>query len=85
MNQHEHLGIVDAAQRDAAEIADPHVDSHPHALDGTPKHDAFAVKFYPAHAAIRTDVMRIEADRQRERSSRNARLDPAGLIPPVAV
>jgi hypothetical protein len=62
VNQHEHLGIVDAAQRDAAEIADANVDSHPHALDGTPQHDTFAMKFDPAHAAVGAEILRIEAD-----------------------
>jgi hypothetical protein len=61
VNQNEHLGAVDAAQRDAAEIADAKVDRHPHALDGTPQHDTFAVNFYSAHAAVCADVLRIEA------------------------
>ena len=45
MNQHQHLGVVDAAQRDAEKIADANVDRHPHAVQGTAQHDAFAMKF----------------------------------------
>ena len=62
MNQHQHLGIVDAAQRDAEKVADANVDRHLHAVDGTAQHDAFAMKFDIAHAAIGAGVMRVEAD-----------------------
>ena len=62
MQQHQHLGIVDAAQRNAAEIADTKIDGHPHALDGTPEHNPLAMKFDAAHAVVGADVVRIEAD-----------------------
>ena len=35
MGEHQHLCIVDAAQRDAEKIADANVDRHPHAVHGT--------------------------------------------------
>ena len=85
MHQHQHLRIVDAAQRNAEKIADAEVDRHPHALQGAAQHDAFAMKFDVPHAAVGADVVRIEADGQERGSSRNARLDPAGLIPLVDV
>jgi hypothetical protein len=61
MQQHQHLGIVDPAQRNAAEIADAKIDGHPHALDGTPQHNTLAVKFDVAHAVVGANVVRIEA------------------------
>ena len=61
MHQHQHLRVVDAAQRDAEKIADANVDRHPHALDGTAQHDAFAMKFDLPHAAIGTDVVRVRS------------------------
>ena len=48
MHQHQHLRVVETAQRDAEKVADADVDRHPHALDGTVQHDAFAMKFDPA-------------------------------------
>ncbi len=85
MQQHQHLDVVDPAQRNAAEIADTKIDGHPHALHGTPEHDTLAMKFDTAHAVVGADIVRLEAHWKREGSSRNARLDPAGLIPLVAV
>ncbi len=85
MNQHQHLGIVDAAQRDAEKIADANVDRHPHAVDGTAQHDAFAMKFdlrTPPSARV---SCALKLTGRESGSSRNARLDPAGLIPLVAV
>ena len=55
------------AQRDAEKIADANVDRHPHAVDGTAQHDAFAMKFDLPHAAIGADILRIEADGQGKR------------------
>ena len=65
MEEDQHLGVVDPAQRDAKEIADPDVDRHPHARDGTAQNDAFAMKFDLPHAAVGTDIVRVEADGQR--------------------
>jgi hypothetical protein len=61
MQQHQHLGIVDPAQRNAAKIADTKIDGHPHALDGTPEHDPLAMKFDATHAVVGADIVRIEA------------------------
>ncbi len=66
MGEHEHLGIVDTAQRDAEKITDADVDRHPHAVKRTAQNHAFAMKFDLAHAAVRTGVVRIEAYGQRE-------------------
>src|SRR6266853_5214191 len=81
MNQHEHLGVVDAAQRNAEKIAHANVDRHLHAVDGTAQHDAFAVKFYSSHAAVGTGVVRIEADGQRERVEPQCAARPGGVDP----
>ena len=64
MGKHEHLRVVDAAQRNAEEIGDANIDRHPHAVEGTAHDDAFAMKFDLPHAAIGTDVVRGEADGQ---------------------
>ena len=85
MNQHQHLRVVETAQRDAEKVADADVDRHPHALDGTVQHDAFAMKFDLPHAAVCAGIVRMEAERKRKRVEPHARLDPAGLIPLVAV
>ncbi len=61
MQQHQHLRVVRVTQRNAAEIADPEVDGHPHTLDGSPEHNALAVQFNVAHAIVGADVVRIEA------------------------
>jgi hypothetical protein len=63
VRQNQHLGVVDAAQRNAEKIADPNVDGHLHAVQGTTQNYALSVKFDLPHAAVRTDVVRIEADR----------------------
>jgi hypothetical protein len=65
MNQEQHLGVVDPAQRDAKEITNPHIDSHLHAADGAAQNDAFAMKFDMPDAAVRAGVVRVEADGQR--------------------
>jgi hypothetical protein len=64
MNQHQHLRIVDAAQRDAEKIADANIDRHPHAENGTAEHDMFAMKLDLPHAAIRARILRVEAERK---------------------
>jgi len=61
MEQHQHLGAVGSAERNTPEVADAKLDRHPHAVDGTPKHDAFTVKFDTAHAVVGTNVLRLEA------------------------
>ena len=68
MHQHQHLRpVVETAQSDAEEIADPNVDGHLHALDGTAQHDAFAVNFDLPHAAVGAVVLRIEAQPEGKR------------------
>lgn len=62
MRQYQHLGVVKCAQFNTTKIAHADVDRHPHAVNGTTQHNAFAVKFNTAHAAVRAYVMRIEAD-----------------------
>ena len=65
MDQNQHLGVVDPAQCDTEEIADPDVDRHPHAADGAAQNHAFAMQFDVPHTAVRTGVVRVEADGQR--------------------
>jgi hypothetical protein len=81
VNEHEHLGVVDAAQCDAAEIAHANVDGHPHAVDGAPQHNTFAVEFDPAHAAIGANIMRVETYGQRERVEPQCAARPGGIDP----
>jgi len=81
MNQHQHLRIVQTTQCYAEKVADADVDRHPHALDGTVQHDAFAMKFDPAHAAVRAGVMRMEAERQRKRVEPHDTARPGGIDP----
>ena len=79
MREHQHLGVVDAAQRDAEKIADADVDRHLHAVDGTAQHDAFAVKFDLPHAAVGAGVVRIEADGQGKRVEPQCAARPGGI------
>src|SRR5258708_40244239 len=81
MNQHQHLGVVDAAKCDAEKIAHPDADRHPHAVDGAAQHDAFAMNFDLPHAAVRTGVVRAEADRQTERVEPQGAARPGGVDP----
>ena len=81
MGEHEHLGIVDAAQRDAEKIADADIDRHLHAGNGTAQDDAFAVKFDVPHAAIRAGVVRVEADGQGKRVEPQCAARPGGIDP----
>src|ERR1700694_1135216 len=81
MSENEHLGVVDAAQRNAEKIADANVDRHLHAVQGTAQNDAFAMKFYIPHAAVRAGVVRIEADRQREWVEPESAARPGGIDP----
>ncbi len=81
MNQHEHLGVVDAAQCHAKEIAHANIDRHPHAVEGTAHDDAFAMKLYSPHAAIRAGVVRIEADGQRVWVEPQGTARPGGIDP----
>ena len=64
MDQHQRLGIVGPAQRDALEITDADNDRHSHAADGTAQNDTFAMQFDLPHTAIRAGVVRIEANGQ---------------------
>ncbi len=81
MGQNQHLGVVDAAQCHAEKIAHANVDGHLHAVEGTTQHDAFAVKFDVPHAAVRAQVLRIEADGQRERVEPQRAARPGGVDP----
>jgi hypothetical protein len=62
MRQHQHLDIVNSAQRNTEKIAYADVDRHPHAMDGATQHNALAVKFDTSHTAVGAYVMRVEAD-----------------------
>jgi hypothetical protein len=57
------LDVAGGAQRNPEEIAHADFDRHPHAVDGTTQHNAFAMKFDISYAPIRAYVMRVEADR----------------------
>ena len=81
MSEHQHLRVVDAAQCNAEKIGDANIDRHPHAVDGTAQHDAFAVKFDLPHAAVGAAVMRIETDRQGERVEPQCAARPGGIDP----
>ena len=81
MGEYQHLGIVDAAQRDAKKIADADVDGHPHAVQRTPQHDAFAMKFDLPHAAVGTGIVRVEADGQGKRVEPQCAARPGGIDP----
>src|SRR5580658_200209 len=81
MHQDQHLRRLSAAPRHAEEIADAHVDGHPHAVDGPMQDDAFAVKFDPAHAAVGADVLCVEADGQREGVEPQCAARPGGIDP----
>ena len=65
MDEDEHLGVFQSAQRDAEKITNPNFDRHPHAANGPAQSHVFAMKFDMPDAAIRTGVVRVEADRQR--------------------
>ena len=81
MQQHQHLGVVAATQRNAAEIADTKIDGHPHALDGPPEHDTLTVKFNMAHAIVGANIVRIEAYGQRKRVEPQGAARPGGIDP----
>ncbi|GGI24770.1 hypothetical protein GCM10010987_31050 [Bradyrhizobium guangdongense] len=81
MDQHEGLRLVGAAQRDAGEVADAHVDRHLHAADGTAQHDAFAMKLDLPRVAVGARIMRIEADRKGMRVEPQAAARPGGVDP----
>src|ERR1700722_13575038 len=81
MDQHQHLGIIDAAQGHAEKIADTDVDRHPHAVDGAMQHDAFAMKFDLTHAAVRAGIVRMEAEGKRERVEPHGAARPGGIDP----
>ena len=74
MHQHQHLGVVNAAQPDPKEIADPDVDRHLHAVQGPAQNDALAIKFDPPHAAIGTAVVGVEID------GKGKRVEPQGQV-----
>jgi hypothetical protein len=81
MDQHQHLGVVEAANGYAFEIADAKLDGHLHAANGTVQHDAFAMKFDSPNAAIRTGVVRVEADGQGKRVEPQCAARPGGIDP----
>ena len=51
MNQHQKLGVVEAAQGHAEKIGYAKVDGHLHAMQGTAQYDAFAAKLAPYRPA----------------------------------
>src|SRR3954453_11707549 len=81
MNQQQHLGVVESANCHAKKVAHPDIYSHLHATDGTTQHDVFAVQLDPAHAAVCADIVRLEADRQRERVEPQNTARPGGIYP----
>ena len=81
MQQYQHLSVVNSAQRDAAEIADAEIDSHPHALNRAPKHDAFMAEFDTAHAIVGASIVRIEAQGKREGVEPRDAARPDGIDP----
>src|SRR6185295_14169527 len=82
MRQHQHLCIVvETTQCYAEKVADADVDRHPHALDGTVQHDAFAMEFYPPHAAVCAGIVRMEAERKRKRVEPHDTARPGGIDP----
>jgi hypothetical protein len=81
VQQDEHLRIGDVAQRDSRKIADANVDGHAHAEDGPAQDDAFAVKFDLPYSAIRTGVVRIDAERQRMGVGPQGAARPGGIDP----
>src|SRR2546426_5398276 len=81
MRQHQHLRVVETTQCDAEKVADADVDRHPHALDGTVQHDAFAMEFDPPHAAVCAGVVRMKAERQRKRVEPHDTARPGGIDP----
>src|SRR6185369_16462234 len=81
MQQDEHLRIGDVAQRDPGKIADADVDGHAHAEDGAAQDDVFAVKFDLPYSAIRTGVVRIEAEGQSKGVGPQGAARPGGIDP----
>ena len=81
MGENQHLRVVDAAKRNAEEIAHPNADRHPHAAERSTQDDAFAVKFDAPHAAVRAGIVRIEADGQREGVEPQGTARPGGIDP----
>ena len=81
MHQHQHLRVVETAQGHAEEVADANFDGHPHALDGTAQHDAFAMKFDLPHAAIGAGILRSEAKRKGKRVEPQCAARPGGVDP----
>jgi hypothetical protein len=81
MHQHQHLRVVETPQSDAEKIADANVDGHPHALDGTAQHDAFAVKFDTPYATVGAGIQRIEGERKGKRVEPQCTARPGGIDP----
>ena len=81
MDEDEGLRLVVAAQRDASEVADAHVDCHLHAADGTAQHDAFAMKLDLPCVSVGARIMCIEADRKGKGVEPQAAARPGGSDP----
>src|ERR1700730_14896636 len=81
MDQHQHLGIVDAAYGDPEKIAHANVDRHLHSMECTAQHDPFPMKCDIAYAASGAGVVRMEADGQRERVEPQGAARPGGIDP----
>src|SRR5690349_12660148 len=81
MDENKGLRRIVAAQRNAHEIADAHVDRHLHAADGTAQHDAFAMKLDLPDMSVGARIMRIEADRKGKRVEPQIAARPRGSDP----
>src|SRR6478609_5430274 len=81
MQQHQHLGIVDASQRYAAKIAHADVDRHPDAVHGTTQHDTFTMKFDLPYTAVGARIICLEADGQTKRVEPQCTARPGGIDP----
>ena len=81
MDQHEHLGVVAAAQGDTEKIAYANIDGHLHAVQRTTQYDAFAMKFDLPHATVGAGIICVEANRQGKRVEPQCAARPGGIDP----
>ncbi len=81
MREHEHLPVLDAAQRYTKKIADAKLQRHVHAANGTTQHHALAMQFDLPHEAVGTGIMRLETDWQREGVEPHCAARPGGIDP----
>ncbi|GLR96564.1 hypothetical protein GCM10007858_42010 [Bradyrhizobium liaoningense] len=81
MHEDERLRVVIAAQGDAGEVGNAHVDRHLHAADGTAQHDTLAMKLDLPDMSVGARVMRIEADRKGKGVEPQGAARPGGSDP----